>query len=235
MATTIIRTLILYSLVIIGLRLMGKRQIGEMQPAELVTAILISDLCAVPMQDLGIPLLQGAVPIILLFAVELLLSSISASSVRARTVISGKTSVLIRNGTINQAELRRLRLNVAELLEELRLKDVFDPRTVGCACLETNGKLSVQLMAGERPATAAMMGVDTSAQPELYTTVIVQGRVLSVNLRSCGRDRSWLNAQLRANKLTSPGDVYLMVLDNLGGIILVPNASDNNTQGSKEG
>lgn len=89
---------------------MGKRQIGEMQPAELVTAILISNLCAIPMQDLGIPLMQGVLPIIILFSLELILSAVTAGSVKARTIICGKTSVLIRNGVINQAELKRLRI-----------------------------------------------------------------------------------------------------------------------------
>lgn len=63
MVTSFVRTLILYFLIIFSLRIMGKRQLGELQPSELVTSILISDLAAVPMQDLGIPLLQGVIPI----------------------------------------------------------------------------------------------------------------------------------------------------------------------------
>ena len=124
---------------------------------------------------------------------------------------------------------------MTELLEELRLKDVFDPRQVGCAYLETNGTLSVQLMAGERPVTASQMQVDTSTEPELYTTLIAQGRLLSVNLKSCGRDRHWLDAQLRKNNLQSPKDVYLMVIDNRGGILLVPQEHFDKRSGVKEG
>ncbi len=107
-------------------------------------------------------------------------------------------------------------------MEELRLKDVFDPRQVGCAYLETNGTLSVQLMAGERPVSASQMNVDTSTEPELYTTLIAQGRLLSINLKNCGRDRHWLDAQLQKSKLRGPEDVYLMVIDNLGETMIVP-------------
>ena len=57
MAVPLLRTLILYCAVICAVRLMGKRQIGELDPSELVVTILVSDLAAVPMQDLGIPLL----------------------------------------------------------------------------------------------------------------------------------------------------------------------------------
>ena len=63
MAVPLLRTLILYCAVICAVRLMGKRQIGELDPSELVVTILVSDLAAVPMQDLGIPLLSGLVPI----------------------------------------------------------------------------------------------------------------------------------------------------------------------------
>ena len=235
MYTTIFRTFILYFIIIAGLRLMGKRQIGEMQPAELVTAILISNLCSVPMQDLGIPLLQGVIPILLLFSLELLLSALTASSVSARTLICGKTNILIRDGIINQTELRRLRISISELLEELRLKDVFDPRDVGCACLETNGQLSVQLRAPLRNATAEMVGADCSGEAELYSTIIAQGRVLDANLKACGRDRKWLDERLREAGSASPAGIYLMVLDDRGGVLTVPMDRRPQSQGSREG
>lgn len=235
MVTSFVRTLILYFLIIFSLRIMGKRQLGELQPSELVTSILISDLAAVPMQDLGIPLVQGVIPILTLFSVELLISAFSARSVRVRTFFCGRTSVLIKNGIINQRELKKQRINVTELLEELRLKDVFDPREVGCAYLETNGTLSVQLMAQERPVTASQIGIDTSSSPELYTTLIAQGRLLSVNLKSCGRDENWLRSQLLENHLHGPEDVYLMVIDNLGGTMIVPREHFDKRSGVKEG
>lgn len=63
MATAFFRTVILYLLLIAGLRITGKRQIGELEPIELVLTMLLSDLASVPMQDFGIPLVNGIVPI----------------------------------------------------------------------------------------------------------------------------------------------------------------------------
>lgn len=65
------RTVILYALIIVGIRLMGKKQVGELEPTELVFAMLISDLAAVPMQDFGIPLLFGLIPIVTLLAITM--------------------------------------------------------------------------------------------------------------------------------------------------------------------
>ena len=87
MITAFVRTIILYFLIVVGMRLMGKRQIGELEPSELVLTMMISDLAAVPMQDFGIPLLSGLLPILTLLALSLLLSQLSLRSLRLRALI----------------------------------------------------------------------------------------------------------------------------------------------------
>ena len=66
MLISLLRTLILYVVVTAAVRLMGKRQVGELQSSELVITMLISELAAIPMQETGIPLLSGVVPILTL-------------------------------------------------------------------------------------------------------------------------------------------------------------------------
>ena len=87
MATGIVRTVILYLLIIAGIRLMGKRQVGELEPSELVLDLIIADLAAVPMQDFGIPLLSGVLPILTLLCVTMILSVLTMKSVRFRSII----------------------------------------------------------------------------------------------------------------------------------------------------
>ena len=89
MSVPLVRTLVLYLAVICAVRLMGKRQIGELEPSELVLTMMISDLAAVPMQDFGIPLLSGLLPILTLLALSLLLSQLSLRSLRLRALICG--------------------------------------------------------------------------------------------------------------------------------------------------
>ena len=120
MFTGLIRTIILYLLIIAGIRLMGKRQVGELEPSELVLSLIIADLAAVPMQDFGIPLLTGIVPILTLLSLTMILSVLTMKSTRFRTLMCGRPSVIIRKGKIDQGEMRRNRLTVDELLEELR-------------------------------------------------------------------------------------------------------------------
>ena len=100
MAVPLLRTLILYCAVICAVRLMGKRQIGELDPSELVVTILVSDLAAVPMQDLGIPLLSGLVPIATLVVLEIFLSFAALKSRRFRRLLNGQPAIIIRKGQL---------------------------------------------------------------------------------------------------------------------------------------
>ena len=70
------RALVLYSLVVLVMRMMGKRQIAEMQPFEFVITIMIADLAATPMEDTGIPLINGVIPIVTLLSVQVIMSYI---------------------------------------------------------------------------------------------------------------------------------------------------------------
>ena len=119
MLTALIRTIILYFLIMAGLRLMGKRQIGELEPSELVLALLISDLAAVPMQDFGIPLINGVLPILTLLSLSMIISVLNLKSIRFRDLICGSPTVIIQEGHVLQNEMRRTRFTVDELIEDM--------------------------------------------------------------------------------------------------------------------
>ena len=97
MIISFIRTLILYLSLVVALRLMGKRQIGELEPTELVVTILVSELAAIPMQDSGLPLISGLIPIIVLICTEILLSYFCLKSIGLRSLLGGSPCIVIRH------------------------------------------------------------------------------------------------------------------------------------------
>ncbi len=221
MMTAFIRTIILYFLIMVGLRLMGKRQIGELEPSELVLTMMISDLATVPMQDFGIPLLAGVIPILTLLAISMLLSQISLRNLRFRAAVCGTPSVLIRNGELQQDAMRRNRFTLDELLEELRGQGISNLAEVKYAVLENSGQLSVLPWAAQKPPTAAQLGLETKDDVTLPVILINDGRVLTKNLALCGKDNTWLDKALRKEKLSSPREVFLMTLDEQGQVLCV--------------
>ena len=221
MFTGLIRTIILYILIIAGIRLMGKRQVGELEPSELVLSLIIADLAAVPMQDFGIPLLTGVIPILALLAMTMILSVLTMKSIRFRALLCGRPSVVIRRGEIDQREMRRNRLTVDELLEELRSQGYTDPQKVEYAILETSGQLSVLPRAAEKPPTMKQLGLEAQ-ESGLPLMLISDGRLLERNLRARGYDGRWLDKQLEQRGVKRREEVFLMTVDEQGQIYLAP-------------
>ena len=221
MFVVLIRTIILYLLIIVGLRLLGKRQLGELEPTELTLTLIIADLASVPMQDNGIPLLAGLIPIIVLLCLATILSVLSVKSIGFRTLLCGRPSVVVADGVIAERELRRNRLTVDELLEELRIQGYSDLTNIKFAVLETNGQLSVLLRASQLPVTAAQMKIKPK-ETGLPVIVISDGRLLSRTLDEQGRSEKWLYRQLASHGLTSPKQVFLLTVDQLGNTYCVP-------------
>lgn len=221
MMTAFARTVILYFLIMIGLRLMGKRQIGELEPGELVLTMMISDLATVPMQDFGIPLLAGVIPILTLLALSMLLSQLSLSSLRFRRLLCGTPSVLIRNGELQQEAMRKNRYTLDELLEELRGQGCSGIEDVKYAVLENSGQLSVLPWARQQPPTAAQMGVEVEDSVTLPVILINDGRLLRQNLTAQGLDDAWLREALQREGLVSPREAFLMTLDEAGRVTCI--------------
>lgn len=192
------RTIILYLILILVIRLMGKRQIGQMEPAEFVVTMLVANLAAIPMQDGGIPIFSGVVPILTVLGVELVLSAVSLKSSKVRKLLCGKPVILIENGNILQQNLKKTRITLDELSGHLREKDVLDIQAVQYAILETNGNLSVFPYPKEKPASAKDAGIKVRRQ-YLPVTIISDGELMEDNLKIAQKDKAWLLRILEEN------------------------------------
>lgn len=222
MTTAFFRTVILYFLIMAGLRLMGKRQIGELEPSELVLTMMLSDLATVPMQDFGIPLLSGVVPILTLLAISMLLSQLSLHNLRFRRLLCGAPTVLIDRGRVCQAEMKKNRFTLDELLEQLRSQGYCGPEAVKYAVLENSGKLSILPWPREQPATVGQLHQTVEDNVTLPRILINDGRTLQENLRLCGLDETWLTEQLSRRGYASPAEVFLLTIDETGRLFCLP-------------
>jgi uncharacterized membrane protein YcaP (DUF421 family) len=209
------RALILYFIVVVVMRIMGKRQIGQLQPFELAAAIMISELAAVPMQNTGIPLINGIIPIITLLAAQLLMSFLSLKSIRARALICGKPTILIEKGKIKEKELQKELYTLNDLLEQLRINSYPNAADVEYAVLETNGQLSVMPKSRKRPLTPEDMNIKTEYE-NIPIDAIIDGRVLSDNLKKAGKDLAWLGTELRKKHYDNPRQILYACIDPSG-------------------
>ena len=209
MKLLIFRTILIYGCVLFSMRLMGKRQLGELQPEELVSTILISNLASVSIESEEVPVTASLIPLFLIAALELLGSVLSFRSQWFFNLMSGRPNTVILDGQIDQNALRMLRLTIADLMEALRGKDVFDPRDVSYAVIETNGSLSVALRPERETARLADLQLK-APQTQATIPVVLDGQVLEDNLHWCGKDADWLARTAKANKAL-PSEILLLI------------------------
>ena len=211
MGTIFIRALILYLVVLIALRLMGKREIGQLQPYELVITMMIADLASVPMQDIGIPIFHGIVPIMALLLSQIVLSYVNIKSGWVRKIICGEPTVLIQKGKIMEDRLKKQRYTVDGLMEELRINGIFSLEEVEYAILETSGQISVI----KKPEKSPVVKEDVNANI-IYTgyprALIVDGSYIDKNLQIMGITSKEVEKYLKSQN-TNYEDVFILMYD----------------------
>lgn len=212
------RTIILYLIVIIVVRMMGKRQVGELQPFEFAITIMISALAAIPMEDIGIPLLFGLIPIFLLLSFQVIISIIAMKSTKARSFICGRPRILIENGKLVERELRNSIININDLLEQLRLKGYPSIADVEYAIMETNGKLSVIPKSQKRPVQPEDLQIPTEYEG-IPHPLIIDGQIQHHNLNKINLDENWLTGELAKFNIYDPAQVFFAALDTAGNLI----------------
>ncbi|KJS86768.1 MAG: membrane protein [Peptococcaceae bacterium BICA1-8] len=215
MLITLFRTIILYILVVVALRIMGKQQISQLQPFEFVLALMIAELATIPMEDTGIPLLKGVIPICILLFAQVTISYSSLKSQRFRKVVSGTTAILIKNGIILDEALRKNRYNINDLLEQLRIKNHPNVNEIEFAYLETNGEISVIPKAEKRPIVIQDLNL-TVEEVKMPVTLILDGVVQSENLRTTNYDGKWLDEKLKMFNIEKTTDALIAILDTNG-------------------
>lgn len=204
MALVFIRTAIIFITLLIVMRLMGKSQIGEMQPFELVITLLIAELACIPMADSSIPLLYGIVAIVSIFIFHQIVWLLNLWFKPVKNVISGKPSVVINRQGIDFYQLKKNNLDVADLIESMRVAGYFNLDDVYYGLFEANGNFSA-------------LEKEEKASSLLPLMLIDGGKPDKQNLSRCGIDWEKLNAFLAEQK-TKLKNVGVMTVNSDGRV-----------------
>ncbi len=143
MTVTTIRAFIFYILLMAMMKLMGKRQIGEMQVSELVTTVLLSELAVLPVTDTDVPLLHGALPLLIISSIEVIVSFASQKSKKFRVFLNGNPVVLFENEKFNEENLTTVRISTEDVEAQVRINGFSNLSEVEKVILERTGKMSI--------------------------------------------------------------------------------------------
>jgi uncharacterized membrane protein YcaP (DUF421 family) len=209
MGLIFIRTTILFITLFIIMRLMGKRQIGEMQPYELVITLIIAELACIPMQDNSIPLLYGVIAILTVYLLHQIVCVLDLSSLTMKTLFSGSASVVLNKNGIDDHELKKNNLDVADLVESLRVEGYFALDAVDYALYESEGTFSALPKANYQ-----------ELQSSLPIVIIDEGKFDPKNLAQTQRDREYFLNILKEHGCKDIKQVLIMTVDGDGKVYM---------------
>jgi uncharacterized membrane protein YcaP (DUF421 family) len=221
MFTTFIRTILVYFFVVLTLRLLGKRQISELEPSELVVTIIISEVAALPIQDVSQPLANSLVAIFLLVILEIVISFLAYKNFLARKLLFGTPSVFYEHGKLNQEEMEKQRFNLHDLMECVRNTGATSLSEVDYVIMETNGNVSVIPSSQKRNVNVSDLNLKSS--PTLLSYILIDnGNVNNHNLKLLGFDQNWLDKQLSLQKIAKASEVFCMTATKDGEVVIIP-------------
>lgn len=214
------RTVTVYLILTLSMRIMGKRQLGEMELSDLITTLLFSEIAAVPVVDLTIPLFHAIIPTVIILSFEIIIPFIIGKSRKVKKFVEGKPSYLIYKGELRLSEIKKNRVSIDELLCNLRNQGYFDISDIDYAILEPNGQISTLPKSNDESLrnTGGMVHC-----------LVINGEIIEFNLKLLGFNRAWINKTLSSMN-TRLCDVSLLGIDDQKNLVYAVSRNGKNTK-----
>ncbi len=192
-------------------RLMGHKQVSQLNIFDYIVGITVGSIAAELATELESPE-RPFVAMVIYCGAALAISFISMKSTAARRFLTSSPAVLMKGGVIYRGALKRARLNINDLIAQARCQGYFDLADIKIAVLEENGKISFLQKDDKAPVTACDMGLSAEKKTLGYD-VVMDGKIMADNLRGCGRNETWLRAELKKQGFKSEKGIALAVFD----------------------
>lgn len=214
-----VRGIIAFFTLLIFTRILGKQQVSQLTLFEYVLGITIGSTASTLTTDLSSSAWSHWVGLFIWSVLVYIMQLITMKFPKVMKYVNGSPELLIVNGKIMDEKMRILRYSLSDLLEQLRVKEIFDIRQVEFAVLETNGELTVLKKSQYQTVIAQDLGLVTQYQG-IDHEIILNGIIIEENLKKVDLDKSWLLAELSKRKISSPQEVHLATLNTSGDLYI---------------
>lgn len=193
-----IRAVILYFILLLAMRIMGKEDLGELQPFDLVVSLMLAELAVMPMEDLDAPLMHGLMATAVVMFLQCLISYVTLKSNTARKLICGVPSIIYDHGRFNIKDMNKLRINVNDILGQMRLKGFYSFEDIDYVIMETNGDVSI----------VAPESQNAKRVKRIPVAMILDGKVMYNNLEKFSITKEKLDKSLKKENLRYKDVLY---------------------------
>lgn len=213
----ILRAVIAFFFLLTVAKLLGQRTISQLRLLDFVIALVIGNIIAHPLSDENLGLKGSIITTTVLVALYLGGIFIILKFPALRKLINSSPVIIVQNGEILNKGLKKARISIDVLLEELREEKVEDVKKVALAIWEADGKISVFLHPEYEPVTPSSMQLDTEPF-DLPRTIIKEGKIEYKELKQINRDEGWVVSNLKSLYQAEVKNVLLATLDNKGNL-----------------
>ena len=213
----ILRAIIAFFFLLTVAKLLGQRTISQLRILDFVIALVIGNIIAHPLSDEHLGMKGSMTSTIVLVALYLggIFSILKFPLLRR--LLNNSPITIVKDGEILYTGLKKARISIDELLEELREEKVEDVTKVALATWEADGKISVFLHPKYEPITPSFFQLEIEPF-NLPRMLIKEGKINTKVLEQIHRDEGWVVSSLKSLYQTEVKNVLLATLDNKGNL-----------------
>lgn len=193
-------------------KIMGKKQISQLNMFDYVVGITIGSVAADISLDLESHFIYGALVMAVYTFVSVVISYVTAKSIKARRFIIGVAIVLLEDGKIIENGLKKAKFDINDFLQEARSNGYFDISELEYAVMEPNGKVSFLPKNKYKPLTPNDAKVKVNYKG-LCCNVVIDGNIMEKNLSLINKDSKWLEKRLSNMGYNKIDDLLLVIID----------------------
>lgn len=208
----IIRSLLSLITLFLITKLLGKKQVSQLSLFDYVIGISIGNFAAEISINVDVPYVNGFIAVLIFGVVAVSISYLTMKSIKLRRFFMGTPTLLIQNGKILENNLKKVKFDINDMLEECRNNDYFDISEIEYAIMEANGHLSILPKFEHKPLTPKDMGIKGD-KSSLCANIIIDSEYMIDNIKNMHKTTEWINNQLKIKGYNDLSKILLATLD----------------------
>lgn len=195
------------------IKILGNRQMSQLSMFDYVNGITVGSIAAEMATSLENDFMKPLVAMLVYTLLMYLLSITCSKSMKARTIINGKSLLLYQNGKLIEENFKKAKLDINEFLTQCRINGYFNIADLDTAMIETNGHISFIPLSQKRAATTEDLSLSVPQEKPVFN-IIIDGKIMYDNLKASGNNKTWLDNNLKKQKYSEISKIFLATCDS---------------------
>lgn len=200
----------LFSIVVLFFvtKLVGKKQVSELSLFDYIIGISIGNFAAEIILDDFDEYLLGLTAMATFGVSAFLVSYLSIKSIGIRRYIFGLPTIIIQDGKILINSMKKVKIDINDLLQQARISGYFDIGEIDFAIMEANGKISFLEKDKYKKPTKSDLSLKAN-KSSITSNIIIDGNMMNENIKNTDKSIDWFEKTLKVKGYNSYENIIL--------------------------